>query len=340
MRLEPLLSKLILKQNLTEAESQHLFYQIFREKCSKAFTKAILLLLAKKGETGPEVAGCVRALKRLEPALKAGLSNVIDTCGTGGDGRQSINVSTLAAIVSAGAGAKVAKHGNRGLTSLCGSSDLMDALGVKLDSKPSLMVRAIKKAGIGYFHAPFYHPVFSRMQPLRKELKVRTVFNLLGPLVNPVGVKRQLVGVARLKYLNLYAAVLKRLGTERAFVCHSEDGLDEFSTKAATQLLRISGGRIFKEKLNPRSLGLMPCKDTTLRGGNSTINRKTALRLLNGKAPKPVEDLIVLNAAAALIIAGRANNFKEGIKLARQSIRSGQAKRALQTLIRISNSKP
>jgi len=212
MRIEKSITRLLQRRNLTETEAYGVFGDLFDQKLTMPEAKALLLLLAEKGETVDEVRGCLNALRKREPVLRAPAGGVMDTCGTGGDGSHSINVSTLAAFVIAGAGGKVAKHGNRAVSSKSGSSDLMESFGIKLDAKPRRMIESISRNGIGYFHAPFYHPVFSKVQPLRKALGVRTIFNLLGPLVNPVKIRYQLVGVAKREFLDLYARIPVRPG--------------------------------------------------------------------------------------------------------------------------------
>ncbi len=300
-----------------------------------AEAKALLLLLARKGESAEEFYGCLEALRRFEPP-KESFPDLLDTCGTGGDSSSSINVSTIAAFVAAGAGARVAKHGNRAISSKCGSSDLMAALGVKLDAPESRMQRAIRRCGIGYFHAPYYHPVFARVQALRRQLRIRTIFNLLGPLANPCRLRYQLVGVSSPRNFKLYTAVLRRLGLRRAAVCYGRDGLDEVSTRGRTDLAVIENGRVLRTVLDPRRLGVRTGK-WNYRVGGIAANRAAALRLLKGELKGPLRDLIVLNSAVALFVAGKAPSIKDGFRLSERSLDSGRAYRAYVGLKRISN---
>ena len=312
-----------------------MFDALYRQKLKDSDAKSLLLLLAKKRETVEEIAGCVKALRVLEPPFEARIPNLIDTCGTGGDRSGSFNVSTLAAFVIAGAGGKVAKHGNRSISSRCGSSDFMEALGVNLNAGRKKMIRAIRRSGVGYFHAPFYHPVFSRLQPLRRGLKTRTIFNLLGPLVNPLRLRAQLAGVSKPKHVALFAEVLKK-EMRRALVCHSRDGLDEISAGAPTDAAWIEKGRVRFFKIDPQRLGIPKSGKKHYLGGSPRENAARALRLLKGRLPGPLRDMVVLNSAAGLWVAGRAEDIRGGIRLAESSLASGKALKALRELKKIS----
>lgn len=315
-------------QNLREKESQQIFHELFTGKIDALKAKTLLLLLAKKGETAEEVTGCLKALQKLEPAYRFQASHLMDTCGTGGDGSHSLNVSTLAALIIAGAGGKVAKHGNRGLSSKCGSSDLLESFGVQLEAPANAMIQSIRKNGIGYFHAPFHHPIFSKMQTLRRSLKTRTLFNLLGPLSNPVRPKFQLVGVSRAKDFKLYQQVLKNLGVQ-ALVCHSTDGLDEISISAPTRIAHIHKGKIRQSLLTPQTLGFKKASKKSFTNKTPEQNKKMAKDLLTGKLKGPARDLVILNAGAGLWICGKTKNLKEGIQKAAHSLDSGKAYQAL-----------
>ncbi|MDP3920845.1 MAG: anthranilate phosphoribosyltransferase [Candidatus Omnitrophota bacterium] len=326
---EKVIVKLLQLKDLTEREAGRVFGDLFAQKLSHDQAKTLLLLLAAKGEAASEVVGCVKALRRLEPPMVSPVRGAMDTCGTGGDGSCSINVSTLSALVIAGAGGYVAKHGNRALSSRSGSSDLLEALGVRLDAGRRRMVRSLKMNGIGYFHAPLYHPVFSRMQALRRELRVRTIFNLLGPLVNPVRIRYQLVGVSRPENVALFAGVLSRAGMLRALVCHSEDGMDEISTASDTRAAVVEGTRVRYIRIRPRQLGFRQAKKSDYAGGNVKKNRELALSILRGRATGPGRDLVLMNSGAGLYVAGIAKNIKAGIELARRSLSEGRAYQAL-----------
>ncbi len=328
-------TKLLVKRNLAFREACFIFTELFKGGLSKQSAKALLLLLARKGESLDEISGCLAALRRLEPPHELNWKNLLDTCGTGGDQSGSINVSTLAALVIAGAGGRVAKHGNRGISSRCGSSDLMEALGVRLNASPKTMIRAIQKCGIGYFHAPHHHPIFSRVQPLRRELKTRTIFNLLGPLVNPVTLDHQLIGVSKKEHVRLYARLLARRGGVSALVCHGRDGMDEISVTAPTDIALIQKGKIRFQVIDPRKFGFKTQAKKNPSGGSVQKNKALALAILKGRLRGPLRDLVVMNAAAGLVVSGIASNFKEGILLSEHSIDSGRAYAALQKLITI-----
>lgn len=332
MKLDPVFSKLLEGRALTEKESASVFTALFEEKLSPAKAKSLLLLLAKKGESVSELLGCVKALRKLEPSVKTRLP-LLDTCGTGGDGSHSLNVSTLAALVIAGAGGKVAKHGNRGLSSQCGSSDVLEALGVNLAQTPKQVVCSIENCGIGYLHAPHHHPVFSRVQGLRKSLKTRTLFNLLGPMINPLAPRFQLIGVANEKTFDLYVAVLKVLKAT-ALVCHSQDGLDEISINAPTKIAVIQKGAVRLGWIKPEKFGFNKGNPGAVKGGMPKDNARAVFQILNGTLRGPARDMVVLNAAAGLLISNQADSLEDGIQLAEASLDSGRALKALEGLVR------
>jgi anthranilate phosphoribosyltransferase len=332
MKLSAVYLKLLQGQALRLNEAQQVFALLFKQKLSEAQAKALLLLLAHKGEEPEEMLGCLKALRALEPVISNKKREILDTCGTGGDRSHSLNISTLAAIVIAGAGGKVAKHGNRSITSRCGSSDLMEALGVNLSAKPQKMLRAVE-SGLGYFHAPFYHPVFSRVQPLRRKLGVKTVFNLLGPLTNPVRLSAQLIGISSPENFDLYAEVLRRLRyPERVLLCRSLDGMDELTTSADSEIAWIEKGKVRRSLFKIKSLGFKPAVKKDFAGGDVRTNQKLALRILTGKLKGPLRDIVILNAGAGLWILKKARNLKEGIRLAGNAVDSGKAFQALQRL--------
>jgi anthranilate phosphoribosyltransferase len=331
--LNGLLTRLIRGRSLSLAESRKFFGLLFTGAIPFTKAKSFLLLLARKGETADELLGCLHALHALEKPIGPKIPGLMDTCGTGGDGRQTINISTLVALVIAGAGGKIAKHGNRAITSKSGSSDLMEAFGVKLDATPKKMIAAITRFGLGYFHAPFHHPVFAKAQPLRKALKHRTILNLLGPLVNPMRLDYQLVGVSEKRLIPLYAKVLSRLGRKAALVCHSFDGMDEISTSVPTTVAWVTPGKIRMSVICPGALGL---KKATLKHLSVYSVKKSKLRagdILSGKEKGPARDTIVLNAAFGLLLCGKASSVEEGIVFAEESIDSGKAIKALKQLV-------
>ena len=295
---------------------------------------AFLMGLRVRGETVDEITGAARAMRE-KMSTVAVASGAIDIVGTGGDGHGTFNVSTGAALVAAGAGLKVAKHGNRSVSSLSGASDVLAALGVKLDCGPALIVRAVDEAGVGFLWAPQHHPAFKAWGPARAELGVRPLFNLLGPICNPAGVRRHVVGVFAHEWVTPIAEVLRALGSERAWVVHGHDGLDELSTTGPTAVASLDGGKITTFEVTPEDAGLQRVTLSELKGGDSAHNAQ-ALRDLLGGAPGPYRDIVLLNAAAALVVAGRAGTLREGVGLAEAAIGSGRAAAALEKLVAIS----
>jgi anthranilate phosphoribosyltransferase len=286
-----------------------------------------------KGETVEELTGFARTARALATPIEVE-GALLDTCGTGGDGLATFNISTLAAIVAAACGARVAKHGNRAASSLCGSADVLEQLGVKIDLAPEGVARCIEQAGIGFLFAPIFHPSFRFAGVPRRELGVRSVFNILGPLCNPAGARYQALGVADASLAAKMADVLARLGVERAIVFHAGDGMDELSTSSPSLVIEIDGGR--KEyQLDPADVGLKPADPHAVRGGGPEENARIARDVLAG-ADGPRRDVVLLNAAAALRAAGRAKDWRDGIGIAAEAIDSGRAADVLQNWARIS----
>lgn len=328
---------LLAGKNLTGPEAHEIFSSLFAGKLTAAQTKTLVLLLAKKGETAEEVSACLQALKKYEPQGSIQIPGLIDTCGTGGDNSHSLNISTLSALVAAGAGCKVAKHGNRAFSSKCGSSDLMEAFGVKLDAPAASMIASIRKNGIGYFHAPNYHPTIGKFQALRRSLKVKTIFNLLGPLVNPFRLNGQLVGVANEKTFHLYTGILKKQKAVRSLVVYSDrDGMDEISTAFTTRAALITRGKLTPVRINPKTLKLRKVTAKALKIKSIQESKTKAERILKGIEKGPVIDVILINAAAAIYVAGNAKDLKDGILKARASLNSGKAYQALKGLVKSS----
>ena len=332
-----LMIRLITGQSLSLRDARKAFTLLFTEALAFQKAKSFLLLLTQKGETSEELLGCLQALQALEKPIGPRTPGLMDTCGTGGDGRHTINISTLVALVIAGAGGKIAKHGNRAISSKSGSSDLMESFGVKLNALPHKMLTALKRSGLGYFHAPVYHPVFSRMQPLRQALKSRTILNLLGPLVNPMRLDYQLVGVAQKRLVPLYAKVLSKLGRKAALVCHSTDGMDEISTSAPTTAAWVTPNRVRMAVIQPQAYGLQQAHASDLSVDSVKNSRKKAENILNGTEQGPARDTIVLNAAYGLLLCGKARSVPEGIRLAQDSLDSGKALNILKQLKVLSN---
>ena len=330
--LNEILSQLALGKSLSTPEAQQAFTLLFKGSMPFTQAKSLLLLLAKKGETSDELLGCLHALRSLENTIGPKSPGLMDTCGTGGDGRHTINISTLVALVIAGAGGRIAKHGNRAISSKSGSSDLMESFGVRLEALPGKIVRSIQRWGIGYFHAPSHHPVFARIQPLRRAIKRRTILNLLGPLVNPMRLDHQLVGVSEKRLIPLYAKVLAKLGRKSALVFHSDDGMDEISTSASTSAAWVTPGKIRMIRIHPKSLRLRKASPQDLSVNSIKQSKLRAENILSGKERGGARDTIVLNAAYGLYLCRKAASVEEGIVFAEESIDSGKARKALNQL--------
>ncbi|MBI3999984.1 MAG: anthranilate phosphoribosyltransferase [Candidatus Omnitrophica bacterium] len=327
---------------MSVAQSQRLFQALFsKKKIDQELAKMILVLLKIKGEQAGELAGLVRVIRKLEkPIPHKSLPYLVDGCGTGGDGVSTFNISTIASIVAAGAGAHVAKHGNRSISSKCGSADLLEALGVKIDASPKRMLKALRECRIAYFHAPLYHPAFKTLQSLRGELakkKIRTIFNLAGPLLNPLRPSRQVIGVFKKSLIPVMAEAAKKLNLIHVLIVWNYDGTDELTTTNKSLLAQLWKGRIKMTTILPKTYGFKTGNRTALKGGNPKLNREIASRILEGKDRGIRRDVILLNAAAILYASGRANSLKEGIKLAVRSIDSKAALHALQQLSKISH---
>jgi anthranilate phosphoribosyltransferase len=296
---------------------------------------AFLMALRVRGETVPEITGACRLMRQRMLPVEAP-PEAVDIVGTGGDGQGTYNVSTCAALVAAGAGLAVAKHGNRSVSSLSGASDVLLALGVKLDVPPITIARAIAEAGVGFMWAPMHHPAMKHWAPVRAELGIRTIFNLLGPLSNPAGVKRQVVGVFDARWVEPIAEVLRNLGSVHAWVVHGSDGLDELTTTGTTRVAELKDGAISAFDVTPADAGLPQASLRDLKGGDAKVNA-AAIRAVLGGEPGPFRDIVLMNAAAALIVGGKAANLADGAARAARAIDSGAAQQALDKLIAITN---
>lgn len=296
---------------------------------------AFLMALRVRGETVAEITGAARLLRRRMLPVEAP-AGAVDIVGTGGDSHGTYNVSTCAAIVAAGAGAKIAKHGNRSVSSISGASDVLGALGVKLDVGPQTVARAIAGAGVGFMWAPMHHPAMKQWAPVRAELGIRTIFNLLGPICNPAGVTRQILGVFDKKWVEPIAHVLKNLGAEHVWVVHGSDGMDELTTTGTSFVAELKDGDIALFEVTPEDAGLKRSSLADLRGGDARANAAAIRMVLQGE-PGPFRDIVLLNAAAALIVAGKAANLADGVERAARAIDSGAAQAALDRLVAISN---
>jgi len=328
------IAKVVRSENLTEDEAASTFAEIIRGDATPVQIAGFLVALRMKGETVDEITGFARTARAMATPIQVD-GSLLDTCGTGGDGLATFNISTLSAIVAAACGAKVAKHGNRAASSMCGSADVLEQLGVKIDLGPDGVSRCIEDAGIGFLFAPVFHPSFRFAGVPRRELGLRTVFNVLGPLCNPAGAKYQALGVADASMAGKMAEVLIRLGVEKAIVFHAGDGMDELSVSGPSFVIEIDGER--KEfELDPRELGLAAAPVEAMRGGGPEENARIALEVLEG-ASGPRRDVVLLNGAAALRAAGLAGSWKEGLGLAAEAIDSGRAGDVLQRWAKISH---
>jgi anthranilate phosphoribosyltransferase len=332
-----LLAQLAAGQRLSESEAAAAFDAMMSGDTTPSQMGAFLMALRVRGETVEEITGAARTMRTKALAVEAP-ADAIDVVGTGGDGAGTFNVSTAAAIVVAGCGVPVAKHGNRKASSLSGAADVLEALGVNINADMSLVRRAIREAGIGFLMAQRHHSAMRHVAPTRTEMGTRTIFNLLGPISNPAGVKRQLVGVFARDWVKPVAEVLGKLGGERAWVVHG-DGLDELTTAGTSVVAELRDGKVSTFEVTPEMAGLPRARLDELKGADPLANAARLNALLDGK-PGALRDIVLLNAAAALIVAGRAKDLREGVGLAAQSIDGGAARRALDRLIFITNEKP
>ncbi|MHC4661952.1 MAG: anthranilate phosphoribosyltransferase [Planctomycetota bacterium] len=328
------LDKLLVSVDLSEEDSFAAMDEIMGGSATPAQVAAYLVALRCKGESTSELAGSLRSMRRHMHKVDTGRTDAIDICGTGGDSQGTFNISTTSAFVVAGAGVKVAKHGNRAASSLCGSADLLEELGVDVAMKPEQVTKCIEHAGIGFMFAPFFHPAMKNVAPVRKELGVRTIFNMLGPLANPAGVKRQLVGVFHPDLLEKFALVLGELGAESVMVVHG-NGYDEATTTGPNELISLNGGSMRYFILEPEDLGFSRTTPESLLGGTAAENAAITFDILAGNEG-PQSDTVILNSALALYVAGVTEDLPEGVEMARESIISGKAMEALQNLIELS----
>jgi anthranilate phosphoribosyltransferase len=336
-RLRAALSKVAAGKTLTQMEAAQAFEVIMSGAATDAQVGALLMGLRVRGETIDEIAGAARALRAVALPVRAP-EGAIDTCGTGGDAKGTHNISTCAAFVVAGAGVPVAKHGNRSISSRSGSADVLAALGVNVECGPETVARCIEQCGLGFMFAPVHHPSIRHVTKVRRELGIRTIFNLLGPLTNPAGTKYQLVGVFAEEWVEPIARVLGLLGVERAWVVHGADGLDELTTTGISDVAVLDRGKVSTFKLSPRNAGLPDARPEDLTGGDATENAAHIRAVLQGNRG-PLRDIVLLNAAAALLVAGNANSLREGVALAAESIDSGKAKAVLDALVELSHAK-
>jgi anthranilate phosphoribosyltransferase len=331
-----LIEKLQRRQDLTVEESAAAMEEIMEGRAQPAQIAGLLIALTMKGERPAEVVGLARTMRARSTRLSREYADVFDTCGTGGDRAHTFNVSTVSALVVAACGVRVAKHGNRSVSSRCGSADLFEELGVNITAPPAVVERCLTEAGIAFFFAPTFHPSMRHAAPTRKDLGVRTAFNLLGPLTNPAGAARQLVGVPRPELTELVARSLGLLGSSRAWVVHGADGLDEISTTGYTKVSEYRDGAVNTFYVHPGDLGLPKAAPEALRGGDVTENARIARAVLAGERGA-ARDIVLLNAGASLLIAGAVADLAQGLTRAASTLDSGAAAATLERLATLSN---
>jgi anthranilate phosphoribosyltransferase len=330
-----IIGKVATGATLTRQEAASAFDSMMSGEATPSQMGGLLMALRVRGETVDEITGAVSAMRAKMLPVKAP-ADAVDIVGTGGDGSGSVNVSTCAAFIVAGTGVPVAKHGNRALSSKSGAADVLAALGVKIELAPKQISRCIQEAGIGFMFAPSHHPAMKNVNPTRVELATRTIFNLLGPLSNPAGVKRQKIGVFSRQWVQPLAEVLRNLGSESIWVVHGSDGLDEVTLTGPTFVAALENGKIRSFEITPEDAGLPRADAAALKGGDANANAESLRGVLAGK-PSAYRDVALFNAAAALVVAGKAKDLKDGVAQGKQAIDSGAAAQRLQKLIAVSN---
>jgi anthranilate phosphoribosyltransferase len=331
------LAKIVQGIDLQEAEMMETMTEIMEGKATPAQIGAFITALRMKGETVAEVTGAARVMRLKATRIDARSPVIVDTCGTGGDGRNTFNISTTAAFVVAAAGLTVAKHGNRAVSSGCGSADVLEAIGVNIDAPPEIVEECVQQAGIGFLFAPKLHGAMKYAIGPRREIGLRTIFNMLGPLTNPAGATAQLIGVYDPKLTEMFAGVLKNLGTKRAFVVHGADGLDEATVTAETRVSELNDGIITTYNISPVDYFGKTYGGESLLGADASANAEIAKAVLSGEGGAK-RHVVVLNAALAIVAGGKAQTIREGIRIAEDCIGSGAAIRKLQALIEMSHS--
>ena len=328
------LAQLTAGLDLSQEDARAVLLEIMSGRTGEAQTGAFLSALRVKGETAEEIVGMAYAMSELAERVEVDADVILDTCGTGGDRAGTFNISTAAALVAAGAGVTVAKHGNRSATSKCGSADVLEALGVVIDLAPEHVSRCIVTCGIGFMFAPRHHLAMKYVAPVRRELGMATTFNLIGPLTNPAGARHQLIGVADARYVDRIARAVRMMGNARNLIVHSDDGLDEISTTCPTSVVEVFAGQDFDERyeVTPQQFGMAQARLDDLAGGDAAENAALLRAVVDGE-PGPKLDIVLLNAGAALYIAEAAYSIAEGVKKARAAVASGAAREKLDLLI-------
>jgi len=331
------IEKAITLQNFSEQEMASVMEEIMEGRATPAQISALLTALRIKGETIAELTGAARVMRRHAVFIDAASNNILDTCGTGGDKSNTFNISTTVAFVAAGGGLTVAKHGNRSVSSKCGSADLLEELGVNIQADPEIVEQCIQEIGIGFLFAPRLHGAMKHAGEVRREIGIRTIFNMLGPLTNPAGATCQVLGVYASELTEVFANVLKNLGTKKALVVHGTDGLDEITLCGETRVTELSNGQIKTYNLNPRTFFDKTYTPENFRGGDPKVNARITRAILAGTKGAP-RDIVLINTAAALLVGGTVSNLTEGIKLGEEIIDTSKAENKLQKLIELSNS--
>lgn len=331
-----MIQKLVRRENLSFYEAQGVMAQIMDGEATAAQIGSLLTALRMKGETVEEIAGCAQIMKAKACPFHTQYRALLDTCGTGGDGSGTFNISTTVAFVAAGAGVPVAKHGNRSVSSRCGSADVLEALGVKIDLNPQEMEQVLQETKIGFLYAPLFHRTMKHVIGPRREVGIRSIFNLLGPLTNPAGAKVQVLGVYQPELTQVLAQVLDRLKVESAYVVHGAGGLDEISTLGSTKITFLRKGSIKNETIFPEDFGITRATRKDIAGGDAHRNAEITKSILQGQKG-PCRDIVLLNSAAAFTVYGLARNLAQGMQIARESIDSGKAMEKLDQLIAATN---
>ena len=331
--LPPLVEKLLRHEDLTEAEASGAMQTVMSGRATSAALAGLLAALAMKGEQPHEIVGFARTMRAHAVKLSAPVGRVFDTCGTGGDRAGTFNISSAAALVVAATGVRVAKHGNRSVSSRCGSADVFEALGVRIAAEPAVVERTLREEGVAFFFAPTFHPSMKHAAQTRRELGIRSAFNLLGPLTNPAGATRQIVGVPRPELTELVARALLLLGSERAWVVHGADGLDELSTTGYTKVSECRDGAVHTFYVHPMDFGVPKVTTADLAGGDAAENAGIVRGVLEGRKG-PARDVVVFNAGAALLVAGTVSSIPDGLRAAEAAIDSGAARATLERMAR------
>ena len=330
------ISKIVEGTDLSKNEMIGIMTEILKGEATDAQISAFITALRLKGETVDEIAGAVQVMRKMATKVNTNAENIVDTCGTGGDSTNTFNISTTSAFVAAGAGVTVAKHGNRSVSSQSGSADVLKALGINIDIEVKKVEQCLNEIGIGFLFAPKLHGTMKHAIGPRREIKIRTVFNILGPLSNPAGAKNQVIGVYDSNLTAALAKVLKDTGSDHVFVVHGKDGMDEITLTTNTSVAELKNGVVKEYEFNPRNYGLSLCKPEDLLGGNPEKNADITKYILSGiKGPK--RDIVLINAAAAIIVSKKADDFFEAISLAEDSINSGEAYQKLEKLIKFTH---